>query len=470
MLRSQSRPLEVTSSLSSCAQTSGFHFGEDTALIAVQHLLEQTIELFKTAAEMGLNLKNIFALGKVYSNSAPVIETLRNMGVTVVESAIPNPGEFHPAAERDTHRLWQVAAEALGKRRIRRVLVLDDGGVCITSTPSQILQRYAVAGVEQTSLGMFLFEEKPPPFAVISWARSAVKLQIGGPIFSQCFIEKFNQEFLHGNALQGQQLGIIGMGSIGRALANLVVREGNRVLYYDPCPDAQVPAALIDRVTRVSSLEELMLRCDYVAGCSGRNPFKNKWPLKYKPGVKLLSASGGDQEFRPIINDLKEKSDFNVNPHTWDITSEHGPSGPIQVAYLGYPYNFVSRAREAVPTPVVQIEIGGLLAALVQARFYLQMIEATGEQNRCIHRVAPAAQRFVYETWTKAMKERRIDIIDVFGYDPALLGSIQNDVWFTENSEPHPGDQYTPLLELEEKMEQFVCEKCSVRSLTGTVR
>ncbi|HEX6719198.1 MAG TPA: NAD(P)-dependent oxidoreductase [Pyrinomonadaceae bacterium] len=433
-------------------------------------MLEQTIELFKTAAEMGLNLKNIFALGKVYSNSAPVIETLRNMGVTVVESAIPNAGQFHPTVERDTHRLWQVAAEALGRRQIRRVLVLDDGGVCITSTPSQILQRYAVAGVEQTSLGMFLFEEKPPPFAVISWARSAVKLQIGGPIFSQRFIEKFNQDFLRGNALQGEQLGIIGMGSIGRALANLVVRQGNRVLFYDPCSDAQVPAALIDRVTRVSSLEELMLRCDYVIGCSGRNPFKNKWPLKHKPGVKLLSASGGDQEFGPIINDLKGKSDFNVNPHTWDITSEHGPSGPIQVAYLGYPYNFVSRAREAVPTPVVQIEIGGLLAALVQARFYLQMIEPTGEQNRGIHRVAPAAQRFVYETWVKAMKERQIDIIGVFGYDSALLNSIRNDTWFIENSEPHPGDHYTPLVELEEKMEQFVSQKCNVRSSTGTGR
>ena len=52
-----------------------------------------------------------------------------------------------------------------------------------------------MCGVEQTSLGMFLFEEKPPPFAVISWARAAVKLEIGGPIFSQCLIDRLNTEF-----------------------------------------------------------------------------------------------------------------------------------------------------------------------------------------------------------------------------------------------------------------------------------
>ena len=59
----------------------------------------------------------------------------------------------------------------------------------------KFLQRYALCGVEQTSMGMFLFEEKPPPFAVMAWARAAVKLEIGGPIFSQCFIEDSIQDF-----------------------------------------------------------------------------------------------------------------------------------------------------------------------------------------------------------------------------------------------------------------------------------
>ena len=261
------------------------------------------------------------------------------------------------------------------RRNIKRILVLDDDGVCITNTPPEVLRQYAICGVEQTSQGMFLFEEQPPPFAVISWARSAVKLQIGGPIFSHCFIDKLNTEFLCGRSIQGKQLGIIGMGSIGRALAKLAVRQGIKVVCYDPVPDVHIPASLQEIITRTYNLEELMLTSDYVAGCSGRNPFKDRWPLNHRPGIKLFSVSTGDQEFGPIIDDLKARPDFAVDPNTWTITSEHGPSGPIQIAYLGYPYTFVSRTPEAVPTQIVQLESGGLLAALIQARIYLQVCE-----------------------------------------------------------------------------------------------
>ena len=72
-------------------QAAPFQFGKDTALVAVQHMLDQTVDLFQTVAGMGLSLHNIFALGKVYSNSRPVIETLRQSGVTVIESTLPEP-------------------------------------------------------------------------------------------------------------------------------------------------------------------------------------------------------------------------------------------------------------------------------------------------------------------------------------------------------------------------------------------
>jgi hypothetical protein len=158
MSRSQSSPLEVTQSLLNCAKAARFDFGADTALVAVQHMLEQTVDLFSTVAEMGISLKNIFALGKIYSNNFAVIKTLRDTGVTVVETTKPPPGEFHSYFERDVDRLWEIATETLAQRRIRRVLVLDDAGVCITRVPTEILQRYTVCGVEQTSSGMVLFE------------------------------------------------------------------------------------------------------------------------------------------------------------------------------------------------------------------------------------------------------------------------------------------------------------------------
>jgi hypothetical protein len=417
-------------------------------------MLEQTVDLFKTAGEMGLNLKNIFALGKVYSNSAPVVTRLLEMGVTVIESTLPEAGEFHASFKQDIARLWQVVSEALCNRRIKRLLVLDDAGVCITNVPADMLRRYAICGVEQTTRGMVLFEEAPPPFRVISWARAAVKLKIGGPIFSQYLIEKLNTVFLQGTSLRGKQLGIIGLGNIGRGIANLALTQSNEVMFYDPDPQVHFTPRH-RRVARVDSLEEIMLHCDYVLGCSGRNPFEGKWPLNHRPGIKLVSASSGDQEFGPIIRDLKQKPDFKVAPNTWDIVSEHGPSGPIHIAYRGFPYSFVSRDIEAVPTPIVQFDTGGMLAALVQARLFLEECETRSEQNRGIHRVSPGAQRFVYERWVRAMKERRIDITSYFGYDPDFLRATQPDNWFVENSEPRPGTDYKPAAAIEELMDRF---------------
>jgi hypothetical protein len=299
-----------------------------------------------------------------------------------------------------------------------------------------LLSNYEVAGVEQTSMGMFLFEEHPPPFAVFSWARSAVKLQIGGHLFSHRLIDRVQAQFLRGRPLTDLDVGIIGLGSIGGSLADIASRQGNRVTFYDPAADLQVPPYLHGRITRVDSLEELMLRSEYVFGSTGRNPFKLRWPMAHRPDIKLFSASGGDQEFGPLIRFLRQRSGFKVAPDSWDIISEAGPSGAIRIAFLGFPYNFVSRAEMAVPTPIVQLETAGLLTGLVQARSYLQLIEEGHARDTRIHRISPHAQGFIYDTWCWAMKNRGIDIRSIYGYDATLLSATQRTEWFVDNTEP----------------------------------
>jgi hypothetical protein len=452
--------MEVTGALSSCARTAGFDFGADTALVAVQHMLYQTVDLFRAIGQIGLKPENIFALGKIYSNSAPVITAIRNMGASVLESTMPAPGEFDEAFDRDTQRLWKTVSDNLAQRNIKRIIVLDDGGRCVVNIPPDLLSRYPVAGVEQTSLGMFLFEVKPPPFAVFTWARSAVKLQIGGHMFSYCFIDRLKAEFLRGKSLNGAEVGIIGLGSIGRSLADLASNRGNSVAFYDPAPDLKVPHYLGRRITRVDSLEELMLRSDYVFGSSGRNPFAGKWPMAHRPGVKLFSGSGGDQEFGPIIRYLRQRPSFKISPHTLDITSDDGPSGPIRIAYMGFPYNFVSRAESAVPTPIVQLETGGLLSGMIQARSYLELVEGGHEPDARIHRVSPDAQAFVYDMWLRAMENRGIDIRDLYGYDTALLAATQRNGWLADHTEPRLDASSGSGDRVEEMMRSILAECC----------
>ena len=445
--------MEVTQALANCAGAARFNFGERTAIVAVQHMLWQTIDLFAAIVSLGVKRENIFALGKIYSNSPVVIGALRDQGITIVESTMSPPGQFTSCFINDVDLLWETVEQALANRDIERILVLDDGGRCITRMPVELSRKYQVAGVEQTSFGMFLFEESPPPFAVVSWARAAVKLHIGGPIFSHCLLLKLQSRVLGGDLLSNESVGIIGLGSIGSAMANLVARQNNEVLFYDPDPRLQTPPYLHDRILRVDSLEELMLRSNYVFGCSGRQPFKDQWPVKYRPGIKLFSASAGDQEFNPLIKDLTNTPGFHVTPHAWDICAQHGPSGPISIAYLGFPYNFVSRDIEAVPTAIVQLETGGLLSALLQARLHLALCEAGREQNRGIQRASPEAQGFIYETWLNVMKGLRLDLRQIYGFDPQMLQAARDRSWLFNHSQPLPGE---PNLAVEDLMARIV--------------
>lgn len=451
--------MEVTRAVSDCASAADFQFGEDTAVVAVQHMLWQTVDLCEAIVALGVRRENIFAVGKVYSNSPVVIGTLRDRGITVLPSTVPLPGEFERCFRSDVSELWAVARHKLASRRIKRILILDDGGSCITSIPRELLDRYAVCGVEQTSFGIFMFEVEPPPFAVMSWARTAVKLQIGGPIFSHCLLVRLESRVLGGDTLHEKNIGIIGLGSIGGALATLIARQYNRVSFYDPDPGLQIPPWLQGRIKRVASLEELMLNCDYVFGCSGREPFRNQPLPKYRPGTKLFSASGGDQEFGPIIDALKLRPGFSVAQGTWDITCENGPSGPISIGYLGYPYNFVARDIEAVPSDIVQLETAGLLAGLIQARLHLSLVERGLVPNNGIHRISPEAQQFVYEQWRTVMKGRRISLPEVYGCDPSMLLATRESWWFSENSEPQPSSAYEPSSILEEAMARLVEEQ-----------
>jgi hypothetical protein len=289
-----------------------------------------------------------------------------------------------------------------------------------------------------------------------------VKLQIGGPIFAHCFIERLNTHFLRGRLVRNKTLGVIGFGSIGGAVAKLAARQGLKVLFYDPAANVARPAALSGSISRVGSLEELMLSCDFVAGCSGRHPFQNNWPVKHKPGIKLFSASGGDHEFGPIINDLKTKPHFEVDTSTWTISSTSGPSGPLEIAYLGYPYNFVSRTLEAVPTQIVQLETGGLLAALIQACNHLQVSEVNREHGW--QRVAPIAQRFVYETWLKTMKEQGINLTELFGYDDELLTAARELDWLAKNSDPLALEHNERTRTIEALMKRLVGQRCAIKS------
>ena len=53
MTKLQPSLMEVTRALANCARAASFDFGEGTALVAVQHMLWQTIDLFQAIVSLG---------------------------------------------------------------------------------------------------------------------------------------------------------------------------------------------------------------------------------------------------------------------------------------------------------------------------------------------------------------------------------------------------------------------------------
>src|SRR5690349_6366525 len=101
MTKPQMSLMDVTRELTHRARAAYFHFGDETAVVAIQHMLWQTVDLLDAVTALGVRRENIFALGKGYSNSPIVISTLRNRGISVLENSPAEPGEFDRAFADD---------------------------------------------------------------------------------------------------------------------------------------------------------------------------------------------------------------------------------------------------------------------------------------------------------------------------------------------------------------------------------
>ena len=76
-------------------------------------------------------------------------------------------------------------------------------------------------------------------------------------------MEKAKKNFA-GNEIQGKKLGVIGLGAIGRLVANAAVKLGMEVIGTDPFLSVQAALALDKHITLVKTREEIFKECDFI--------------------------------------------------------------------------------------------------------------------------------------------------------------------------------------------------------------
>ena len=351
--------LDVVHHLTTAAKQIGAMIPPETVIVAVQHLLASNVALFAALIELGLAPENAFVIGKGYSTSPAMADALAELGPTVFPnlSAI-RPGHFGSSMDEGLGRLLNLVSTRFERRPINHLVVVDDGGRCLSLARTMAINAKSIVGVEQTTSGIRRVTGSSLHFPVIDVARSAAKLRYESPLIAEAVVRKLATTRAAPRA--GMVAGVIGLGSIGSTLVDKLTDMGLRVIDYE-----LEEFRHLSHTGRAKSWNQIFSDADVVFGCTGVDLFSDGGlPVVYKSGMALCSCSSEDIEFRGLLRCSKTLG----SEVGWPAPDHEarGPSGPFSIIRGGYPVNFDS-SDHSVPTEDIQLTTALLLAAVILA-------------------------------------------------------------------------------------------------------
>lgn len=386
------------------------------ALVCHQHLLPSTGVLFSKLIETGLSSANIFVLGKPYSAVSQTLDEIRRLGV-VVQPITYNfsPGCYDAAVTTDCHKLWDAVRERHAHDAFSRIVVLDDGGHLRSNLPQSLLGRLPIVAVEQTASGVRRNPESPVPTIVV--AHSAAKRHFESPFIANALLRKLKTLPCWD---ESHHVGMLGLGFLGRYVAELLKSECLSVAGYDPHPThdkANIP------VTSHNSVAQVVQNSDLLLGCSGTDVMSLDTDLVRCHGTKtLISCSSGDVEFNKLLRELNDRPGSDLrNPFADLHGTLNGGNLEVEIINGGFPINF-DRNTEWEATHEIQLTRALLYAGIAQAL-------ALGNHPRPPSRTImldPHIQKDIVKTWLD-LPANRDDVTRYISHNPHI------DWWIKES-------------------------------------
>lgn len=178
-------------------------------------------------------------------------------------------------------------------------------------------------------------------------------------------IEDEKRRFV-GSELRGKRVGIVGLGSIGAALANDLIQLGIDVIGYDPHLSVDGAWNISKQVKRAKHLSELLADIDLLSihmplTDDTRNMIDASWFERMRPGVTVLNFARGE-----LINDddLLQALRNKVATYITDFPKQvfHGHPQVIAFPHLGASTreSEVNCAIQAVDTLKLYLETGNI--------------------------------------------------------------------------------------------------------------
>lgn len=398
-----------------------------TAIVYVTHLLETSVNALDGLINMGILPKNIFVIGKHYSKSEEVIKKIKNLGVYYEPCSQQNTiGTFSQCFAHDMNSLWKNIDNKIGSD-VKYLIVSDHGGYASSCIPNILLKKYPTACLETTTGGIINFESNGfPPTPLVNVAESAAKKILESPLIATSIVKSLNKVLpCNENKLN---YGVIGYGSIGKAVSNRLTKDGNSLILYEKNKllSKKLMMNSIGKVSIVDNVETLIRESDYIIGCTGRNIITSKSFIETLSNDKVfISCSSGDKEFLSILKILEGQCiNRNIDYNPLDTVSYRTTkNGLIRVLRGGFPINFDS-SGESVPAEDIQLTRALVLAGILQCSKILSSPESN--RKNITYSLNSEFQQNIVNDW---MEHRCQDSLN-----KELMNKFNDVHWISKNS------------------------------------
>ena len=323
---------------------------DKTLVIACQHILGTTFNLFEELFEKGLKPQNVFIIGKCYSTNKETFDLFKKTGVNISDYSVMFDSHisFDEQFKSYIEEFLKNIQSSIDLNSFDKIIILDDGGYLITFSNDFLKDFSNVVGIEQTSSGYEKIKSIQTNFPVINIARSKAKLEIESPFIAEISVEKI-EEYLLKYKITNPNILIVGVGYIGIAISILLKNK-----YKVSCCDI-----LQQKCDFGGDYKNHLNEFDLIIGATGTSAILPQEFGILKNGVLLASVSSSDREFSAVyLRQLVKKVE---NCH------EDIKINGITLLNCGFPINFNDGKQHIVIPEKIQITRALLLAGVFEA-------------------------------------------------------------------------------------------------------
>lgn len=417
------KKLPVLEAMSDALTSAGVPNIKNVLFVCVQHLLHTSVDLFAALIDLGAEPSNIFLLGKHYSECHAVNEKMRNLGIQLQNlTPLKKLGEYTPVFNHDVSVMWENVQEHIRNNNIEAVVVLDDGGRCLEFIAKGILDTLPVIGIEQTTAGLFNPALLSLHVPFIDVASCAAKTCLESEVIAEAILNKISKIL----PLQNDRLvcGVVGVGTIGKAVAKKLVCQGYEVLLYDQ--DKKITHN-IPQAKWVGGLEQLILEADFIFGCTGRDvTAKMDIQALINKNKTFISCTSEDKEFLTLLHFIQNATDSVVRNPLDDIHWIHPNNSTISIHKGGFPVNF-DHSGESVSAENIQLTRGLLLGAMFQAIAMLPNMNLIEQEMKGRVMLFSEIQKFVVMEWSASNGSNLLSL-------KKMMAKFYDSNWIIEQS------------------------------------